>query len=383
MRILARICFDFIGKVGKKAFGLESTHNHKANNNNNNKQIRNTYENNLIMTSGGKTILGMGNPLLDISAVVPESLLSKYGISLNNAILAEEKHLPLYDEMVAEHDVEYIAGGATQNSMRVAQWMLQREGATAFSGSVSNDKYGDKLYAVASAAGVNVQYYRTDEAATGTCAVCINGGERSLVANLAAANCYKHSHTESDTMTSLIHSSDIFYISGFFLSVPEGPKSMVHIGEHASTSNKIFCMNLSAPFLIQFFSEQMNSVLPYTDFIFANETEAETWGKANGMEGAKLEDVALKLSSLPKKSGSRCRTVVFTQGADPTIVAQNGKVSTYAVPKLNKELLIDTNGAGDAFVGGFLARLADGKCFRFFFNDILKPCTLTFFFCRR
>ncbi len=29
------------------------------------------------------------------------------------------------------------------------------------------------------------------EAATGTCGVCVLGGERSLVANLAAANNYK------------------------------------------------------------------------------------------------------------------------------------------------------------------------------------------------
>ena len=292
---------------------------------------------------------------------MPKSLLEKYGVTLNNAILAEEKHLPLYTEMVAEHDVEYIAGGATQNSMRVAQWMLQREGATAFSGAVGNDEYSQKLGNVASSAGVDVKYYHTDEASTGTCAVLVNGGERSLVANLAAANCYKHAHTMSDTMQTAISNADIFYISGFFLSVPEGPQSMVHVGEHAAANNKIFCMNLSAPFLIQFFSEQMNSVLPFTDFVFANETEAAEWGKANGMESASLAEIALKLSSLPKKSGARCRTVVFTQGADPTLVAQNGKVTTYNVPKLNKELLVDTNGAGDAFVGGFLARLADGK----------------------
>jgi len=42
----------------------------------------------------------MGNPLLDISAVVPMELLDKYGLTLNNAILAEEKHAPLYEEMV-------------------------------------------------------------------------------------------------------------------------------------------------------------------------------------------------------------------------------------------------------------------------------------------
>jgi adenosine kinase len=38
-----------------------------------------------------------------------------------------------------------------------------------------------------------------------------------------------------------------------------------------------------------------------------------------------------------------------------------GVVTTYPVPALAKELLVDTNGAGDAFVGGFLSQLILGK----------------------
>lgn len=70
-------------------------------------------------------ILGLCNPLLDISAEVPLTFLEKFGCTLNNAILAEDKHIALYTELVATYPVQYIAGGATQNSIRVAQWMLQ------------------------------------------------------------------------------------------------------------------------------------------------------------------------------------------------------------------------------------------------------------------
>jgi sugar/nucleoside kinase (ribokinase family) len=37
--------------------------------------------------------------------------------------------------------------------------------------------------------------------------------------------------------------------------------------------------NLSAPFLIDFFWDNMIQVLPYADVIFGNETEAATLGK--------------------------------------------------------------------------------------------------------
>ena len=44
--------------------------------------------------------------------------------------------------------------------------------------------------------------------------------------------------------------------------------------------------------------------------------------------------------------------VVFTQGALPTIVVENGSVTEYPVIPLKEGELVDTNGAGDAFVGG-------------------------------
>jgi len=41
-------------------------------------------------------IFALGNPLLDISATVDEGMLEKYGLKANDAILAEDKHIPMY-----------------------------------------------------------------------------------------------------------------------------------------------------------------------------------------------------------------------------------------------------------------------------------------------
>lgn len=38
----------------------------------------------------------MGNPLLDMQVTNGEKLLEKYDLKANDAILAEEKHAPLY-----------------------------------------------------------------------------------------------------------------------------------------------------------------------------------------------------------------------------------------------------------------------------------------------
>ena len=55
------------------------------------------------------------------------------------------------------------------------------------------------------------------------------------------------------------------------------------------------------------------------------------------------------------------QAVVFTQGFKLTIVAHKGTVTEYAVEPLPKEKLVDTNGAGDSFVGGFLSQLIQDK----------------------
>ncbi|CAF1999548.1 unnamed protein product, partial [Brassica oleracea] len=40
-------------------------------------------------------LLGMGNPLLDISSLVDDEFLTKSDVKLNYVILAEEKHLSM------------------------------------------------------------------------------------------------------------------------------------------------------------------------------------------------------------------------------------------------------------------------------------------------
>lgn len=304
-------------------------------------------------------LLGMGNPLLDISAVVDDEFLHKYDIKLNNAILAEEKHLPMYGEMDDKFKVEFIAGGATQNSIRVAQWMLQKPGATSYIGCIGKDKFAEEMKRDAKDAGVNVQYYEHESAPTGTCAVCIVGGERSLVANLSAANCYKVDHLKKPENWALVEKAKYYYIAGFFLTV--SPESIQLVAEHAAANDKCFMMNLSAPFICEFFKDPQEKALPYMDYVFGNETEARAFSKAHGWETDNVEEIAIKISRWPKASGTHKRITVITQGADPVVVAEDGKVKTFSVPLLPKEKLVDTNGAGDAFVGGFLSQLIQGK----------------------
>jgi len=302
-------------------------------------------------------LLGMGNPLLDISSDVPEETLKKYDVELNSACLAEEKHMPVYDELVEMPSVEYIAGGATLNSIRVAQWMSGIPNATGYFGAVGKDATAKILKDCLNTDGVKHNFFEAD-VPTGRCAVLINGGERSLIADISAANHFKPGHLSTQLSEQMLQKAQFYYIASFFLTV--SVESLEVMAKHAVENGKIFMMNLSAPFLIEFFKDQMSVALPYTDYVFANESEAETFGRVYGW-GLDIKEIAKKLAALPKASGTRPRTVIFTQGKDPTIVAREGVVLEFPVEPLPQEKLIDTNGAGDAFVGGFLSQLIKGR----------------------
>lgn len=313
--------------------------------------------------SGGLAgvLLGMGNPLLDISAVVTQEFLDKYGVELNNAILAEEKHAPMYEDMVKEFPVEYIAGGATQNSIRVAQWMLQVPFATAYMGCIGNDAFGEELKKAALADQVHANYMIDESTPTGTCGVLVKDGERSLVAALNAANNYKIDHLSKPENWKLVKDARFYYSAGFFLTV--SPDSMMKVAKHSAEEGKCYMFNLSAPFLMQVppFKAAMMEVLPYVDVLFGNESEAVTFAETEGWETKDVAEIAMKISKMPKASGHRARIVVFTQGVDDTIVAKEGKLYRFPVIPLAKDRLVDTNGAGDAFVGGFLSQFVAGK----------------------
>ncbi|XP_048419544.1 adenosine kinase-like isoform X5 [Stegostoma tigrinum] len=245
-------------------------------------------------------LFGMGNPLLDICAIVDKDFLDKYGLKTNDQILAEDKHKELFDELVKKFKVEYHAGGSTQNSVKVAQWMIQQPHKVAtFFGCIGKDKFGDILKKKAEEAHVDAHYYEQSEQPTGTCAACITGDNRSLVANLAAANCYnKERHLDQKENWQLVEKAKVYYIA-----------------------------------------------------------EAATFAREQGFETEDIKEIAKKAQGLPKVNEKRQRVIVFTQGKDDTIMATADNVTAFPVLDIKQDEIVDTNGAGDAFVGGFLSQL--------------------------
>lgn len=303
-------------------------------------------------------LFGLGNPLLDIMAVVTEEFLQKYHLNKEDCILCNESHLALFKEMVAQFNVEYVPGGAALNSIRIAQWLIGVPNATTYMGCISKDEFGTVLESKVKAEGVRAVFQYDHTEPTGTCAVCLTGQNRSLVAYLGAAKHLKVNHLKIPENRRFMESAHYFYMSSFPLTV--SPASVLDVAKFASDNDRMLAFNLSAPFLCRDYHNAMMSVMPYVDILFGNEDEAKVFAEAEHWEAKDLREIALMLARLPKASGKRGRMVICTQGANPTLVIKEGVVAEYPVIPIKKEDIVDTNGAGDAFVGGFLSQLVQG-----------------------
>lgn len=304
-----------------------------------------------------KALVGFCNPLLDISAVVDDKLLKEFNLEANNAILASPEHLPLFQKLIDSYNAQLLPGGGGQNTLRGVQLLLPPKSAV-FVGAVGKDENATRLKNAATKAGLEVNYMVNPEKPTGTCALLITGVNRSMIANLSAAETYQADHIKAPENWKLIEDARFFYITGFFFTV--SPETIEAVSRHSMEKGKTYTMNLSAPFVPEFYKDNLLSTLPYIDILFGNETEAASVAKALGLENTTdVRAIAKDVADYRRPEGcAKPRLVVFTQGASSTVVASSDAdgVRVYSVTPIPDSEIGDTNGAGDAFVAGFLSR---------------------------
>lgn len=96
------------------------------------------------------------------------------------------------------------------------------------------------------------------------------------------------------------------------------PESIELASQEAAKQGALYCMNLSAPFLMQVppFKACFVKTIPNVDFLFGNETEAATWAETEGWDTKDVAFIATRLSLIPSAKGKH-RYVVITQGPTP------------------------------------------------------------------
>jgi len=286
-----------------------------------------------------------------------KELLDRYQLKEADIVMVNESH-PIFSDMLTR-PITFTAGGSGLNSMRGLKWMLKGTGKVDFVGCIGQDEYGQILSKTSREDGIDTHYQVITEHQTGCCCSIIYQKDRTLVAFVSAAGHYSFSHYQTKDVQDVVLDSEIFYATAFFIL--SSYETILAVGQYAAQSDKVFMMNISAPFLIEGFWDKFYAVFQYADIIVGNEHEATAFAIKNGWNTNDFNEIALRIAQLPKINQSRKRMVIITQGARNTTVCENDIVTQYPVPRIDPSLIQDTNGAGDSFVGGFLSGLSKGK----------------------
>jgi adenosine kinase len=123
--------------------------------------------------------------------------------------------------------------------------------------------------------------------------------------------------------------------------------------------------------MIQYYYDIVKEVSDNSDLIFCNREEAEVFAKLTDKDS--IEDISLAMHKQLKVNKNRI--IIITCGCDPVSASSydsnTGKldflIHSY-VNKISNDEIVDTNGCGDSFVGGFLSQYTKGvsleKCLR-------------------
>jgi adenosine kinase len=137
------------------------------------------------------------------------------------------------------------------------------------------------------------------------------------------------------------------------------------VSRHCAETNKPFFFNIAAPFLLFIAFDAVMDAIEHADYVFCNEEEASTIAEKLGLKADDRVGAAKAICEYKKANTQRPRYVVITQQAEPVIVCHNegGEIKQLqvAIPPVDSEKIIDSNGAGYALVGGFLAGMVMGK----------------------
>ncbi|GEC31358.1 ribokinase [Sinorhizobium fredii USDA 205] len=266
----------------------------------------------------------------------------KTGVSILGIFVADTAYLasrmPRIGETITGSGFSVGPGGKGSNQAVAAA----RAGSqVSFISRLGRDTFGEMALKTYAEAGVTPKIVQMDDLPTGAAFIYVNdeNGENAIIVYPGAAGSIDIEDVEAARET--IENSRVFVTQ---LEQPAAAAERALQIAHAARVTTVFNPAPAEPF--------PETIYPLCDYIVPNETE-----------GAALVGFALPTPDDARRAGDEllrkgAKTALITLGERGVLYHTDNQ--SVLVPAVASGPVIDTTGAGDAFVGGFSAALARG-----------------------
>lgn len=259
--------------------------------------------------------------------------------SLNMDLVARAPRLPQGGETLAGSSFATLPGGKGANQAVAAA----RLGASvAMVGCVGDDAYGEQLRAALLGDGVDCSAVSVSpDTATGVAMIVVDDSSQNAIVIVAGANGLVSPQAVAKA-DALLSQADVIICQ---LEIPLA--TVGHVLKRGHALGKVVILNpapASAPLPADWYGA--------IDYLIPNESEASV------LSGLAVDSVG---------SADAAASVLLTKGARNVIITLGSQGALYATPGHSQHFAaqpvqaVDTTAAGDTFVGGFAAALAEGR----------------------
>lgn len=284
-----------------------------------------------------KSILGIGNALTDILAVLPdENLLKKYNLPVGSMQHVDAKTGNKIWDSLKEIGVQYVAGGSAANTISGAAIFGMPAG---FIGKVGDDELGHLFKSDQIQNGIKPILLK-GTVASGRAMVFItpSNAERTFATYLGAALQLE----PEDLKDEYFEGYDYLHIEGYLVQNQRLIRRAVEMGR---AHNMIISIDMASYNVVESNNAFLQDIVKnYVNIVFANESESEAFTQKKPREA--LDVIA-----------NMCDIAVVKVGKDGSMVKSGDE---YHFIDAWPAATIDATGAGDSYAAGFLYAHAMG-----------------------
>ena len=279
-----------------------------------------------------KSILGIGNALTDILAVLPDdSLLAEYHLPKGSM---QHVDMATGDKIWAALKplgVKYVAGGSAANTITCTAIFGM---PSSFIGKIGDDELGLLFKSDQEQYGVKTTLLKSEHS-SGRSMVFVSGGnaERTFAVYLGAAL----DLVPEDLKPEYFEGHDYFHIEGYLVQNQALIRRAVELAHAAGCK---ISLDMASYNVVESNLAFLHDIVErYVDIVFANETESKAF--------TKLDDPRAALDYISRM----CEIAVVKVGKDGSWIKSAGEVCYIPVYPART---VDATGAGDTYAAGFL-----------------------------